>query len=200
MHPGYPVIQASEELTGPQGVDPQLEGGGRNPVHAVLEIDNLNIMLRDDDAVRGSHAFGDISPQVHDLLHEDLRLGTAGLPPLQLFQNEGGIAPAGFLHLFGVVVHTGPGILIRNAQQLMEQVFAQAVGLRALRGEDGALVRELLAEPGGTGAVVPALRGGGRQKRVLIRQTYHPALQPPPAAPRTFPAEHLPGTAPRRIR
>ena len=156
-----------EHPAGAQRVKPQLQRGGGDPHHAVLEIDDRDFAVGNDEAVRRAHGLGHIGPEIHPLFDVHRRP-----PPLRadfcnLLQDVLDVLFAVLMHLRGVILHPRPRIFIRAAEGNIQQELAKPVRFRPFRGVYTAFIRDLVTLSSTGRAVEPAIRGGRREDRML---------------------------------
>ena len=144
---------------------------------AVLEVDDMQELVRHDEAVAGSEPIRDIAGEVQPLLDEDEGVCTVLLGYLDLLQHEFHIAVGVQLHFVGVVLAGRSGGA--HFQSFAELMLTQRVGGRTFRCRLRGSVGELPLQIGGGVAVHPTVSRGGGEFCVFLR--WHPEVPPHPS-------------------
>ena len=134
---------------------------------AVLQIDNMEELVRHDKAVAGAEAIRHIAGEVQPLFNEHLGVRAVLSGFLDGFQNEFQVAVRVHLHFVGVVLADRAGGA--HLQRLAELVFRQRMSGGAFGCGFRFPVFELQFQPCGWIAVEPAVGGRGREDCVTIR-------------------------------
>ena len=147
---------------------------------AVLEVDDVEQLVRHDDAVPGAEAFRDPAGEVQPLLDEDQRVGALKLGLGELLQYELHIAICVSVHLITVILgHRLTGAHLQSAAEL---VFAESVGGGAFGSGLRLPVGKLPLQTGGGGTVHPTVGTGGGEDGVAVR--WHGPTPPHPSTER----------------
>ena len=143
---------------------------------AVFEVNNVEQLVRHDEAVAGSEAVRHIAGEVQPLLNE--HLGVRAILPgfLDGFQNEFHVAVRIQFHFIGVVLADRAGGA--HLQRFAELVFCKGMSRCTFCGSFRFSVLELQFQPGGWVAVKPAVGGGCREDCMTIR--WHLSAPPHP--------------------
>ena len=143
---------------------------------AVLQIDNVEELVRHDEAVAGAEAVRHIAGEVQPLLNEHLWV-RAILPGfLNGFQNELQVTVRVHLHFIGIVLADRAGGA--HLQCLTELVFRQRMSGGTFGCGFRFSILKLQFQPCGWIAVKPAVGGRCREDCVTIRG--HPSAPPHP--------------------
>ena len=146
----------------------------------ILEVDDMQELVRHNEAVTGSKSIRDIAGKVQPLFDKDEGVCTVLLGYLDLLQHEFHIAVGVHLHFVGVVLADRPDG--SHFQSFTELVLTQRMGGRTFRCGLRGFVGELPLQIGGGVAVHPTMSRGGREFCVFLR--WHPAGPPRPSARR----------------
>lgn len=122
---------------------------------AILEVDDVEQLVRYDEAVAGPKSVRDIAGEVQPLLNEDEGICTVLFCNLNLLQNEFQVAVGVHLHFVRVIFTCGPGRAL--FQRLAEFMLTQSMGGGAFRCGLRGLVGELSLQIGGGVAVHPTV-------------------------------------------
>ena len=163
------VVEAIEDAECAEGIQHHLRilFGIHQYALSVLQIDNVEELVRHDKAVAGAEAIRHIAGEVQPLLNEHLRV-RAVLPGfLNGFQNELQVTVRVHLHLVGIVLTDRAGGA--HLQCLTELVFCKGMSRCTFCGSFRFSVLELQFQPSGGIAVKPAVGGRCREDCVSIR-------------------------------
>ena len=131
----------------------------------VLEIDDVQELVRHDQAVAGAEAVRHIAGEVQPLFNEDKRVGAERLGFLQLFQHKLHIPIGIGVHFIAVIWADGlPGTQL---QCLFELVLSQSVSSGAFGCGFRLPVGELQLQPRRGVAVEPSMGAAGRENSVF---------------------------------
>ena len=131
----------------------------------VLEIDDVQELVRHDQAVAGAEAVRHIAGEVQPLFNEDKRVGAERLGFLQLFQHKLHIPIGIGVHFIAVIWADGlPGTQL---QCLFELVLSQSVSSGAFGCGFRLPVGELQLQPRRGVAVEPSMGAAGRENGVF---------------------------------
>lgn len=163
------VVESIEDLQSAERIQHHLRVVVCGDLHAlaVLVVHDVEGAISDEDAVPSAETALDVFGIIEPLFNQHDGVGCDLLRFGEKFKHIGGITAGAFLHLLVVPGEVFGGVFRRNAQNRLELVFAQAVGVRSLGGEVAALVLIVLTEPCGWRAVQPPV-GRGRGKQSVI--------------------------------
>ena len=172
------VVETIEDAERTEGVQHHLRilFGIHQHALAVFQVNNVEELVRHNEAVAGPETVRHIAGEVQPLLNEHLWVRAILPGLLDGFQNEFHIAVCVHLHLVGIILaDRADGA---HLQCLTELVFCKGMSRCTFCGSFRFSVLELQFQPSGWIAVKPAVGGGCREDCVTIRG--HPSAPPHP--------------------
>ena len=145
--------------------------------HAVLEVDDVKLVVGNDQAVPGTEAVRHIAGKIQFLLDKNDRVFADLLRRLILLHDELRIGVGAFLHLVGIVIRDRA--FASHMESTLQLVFAQRMSRRSFPCRFGPRVFKLKLQPCRRRAVQPPV-GAGRGQHSVISHCPAPPLSSAP--------------------